>query len=183
VFEPRNLKGLLQLFNIDKKREVKQYCRNLVIYSSDLSTMILAAEAGILTPYKYACHFDQHLPEHLHPTEEEFEASGRLRVGPIEGKAKKFFTKAGQAFKERRLFAAHLFYEPSHYCWHLFYFDQRDSTEVKNHWKFGAHIHYLSDMFTSENMSAVWEKVLSGNTTFSNSLHIRYEQSVPQARA
>jgi hypothetical protein len=127
-----------------------------------------------LEPYQYACHFDDRVPNHLHPKPEELEAMGRAKVGKLEGQAKRFVRKIGQTFVERRLFAAHLFYVPSKLHWHLFYFDQRDRADDRNHWRHGAHIHYVNDMFLHYDLDAMWSRITGGETNFLNGLHVRY---------
>jgi hypothetical protein len=125
--------------------------------------------------YQYACHFADCIPEHLEPTEAERDAIGRSKVGPVvDNAAKKFLTKTGQTFVERKLFAAHLFYSPSQRHWHLFYFEQRDKAEYRNHWKHGPHIHYTSEMLMRTPLSEVWGKVQTDQAAYLKGLHVRY---------
>ena len=174
-YEPKDLNGLIRLFGIDDKQELKRYCKNLVVYSEDFYALILGGRAGAIEPYLYACHFNQQAPEHLVPSEEEKIAFSRRPVGSLEGKAKKLVVKLFQSLKDRRIFAAHLFYAPSKKYWQLFYFDQRDVQEAKNHWEHGVHIHYINDMLVNQSLPEVWAKVLSEDTHFSSSIHLRYE--------
>lgn len=85
MFQTKNLKPLLALFNVQSKRETELHCRDLVIYSGNLASIILAGRAGLLGNYQYACHFADCIPEHLEPTEAERDAIGRLSCsGPVE---------------------------------------------------------------------------------------------------
>jgi hypothetical protein len=93
VFQTKNLKPLLALFNVQSKRETELHCRDLVIYSGNLASIILAGRAGLLGNYQYACHFADCTPEHLEPTEAERDAIGRSKVGPVVDNAAKTFLR------------------------------------------------------------------------------------------
>src|SRR3569832_2648125 len=77
------LERLLQLFNIEAKKDVQKYCRDLVIRSEDLTNIVLAGSVEGLQPYKYACHFAQISPEHLNPTERDLAALAANGVGQM----------------------------------------------------------------------------------------------------
>jgi hypothetical protein len=174
----RDLEQLVGLFNLKKKREVERYCRSLVLTPRAFTDIILCARTGGLDHYKYACRFRHTMPAHLNPSSDEIQAAGRdLKVGPLQGAAKKFTRKVFQGFEDRRLFAAHLFYTPCHTWWHVFYFDQRDRDEYRNHWRNGAHIHYANDLFTHLALDEVWDRVSSGDINFLNGAHLRYDDS------
>jgi hypothetical protein len=168
------LEKLITLFNLKNKREIEKYCNSLVISSEGLATLILIARTAGLEPYLYACHFTQLVPEHLPPSTEELKALSQNDVGPLKGKAKKMMSKISQIFIDRRLLAAHLFYDPSQKYWHMFYFDQRDLQGDRNHWKNGPHIHYSHDSFVNEPLDDVWEKVCLKKPEFPKSIHIKY---------
>jgi hypothetical protein len=170
-----SLEKLLGLFNLSKKRDVERYCQNLVVTSEDFADVLLASRVAGLGPYRYACHFAEMTPNHLHPKDEELTALGANGVGPLKGSALKAMRKVNQIFRDRRLLAMHLFYVPSQKYWHLFYFDQRDNDDHKNHWKHGPHIHYSQDLFTKEPLGEVWSRATSDKPSFPPSLHIRYD--------
>ena len=141
--------------------------------------LILAAQAGVLSPYKYANHFQDRIPEHLHPSEEERSALSKNGIGPLRDKSKKAITKIFQILKDRRCLASHLLYTPDYQYWHIFYFDQRDNDSHKNHWKEGPHIHYISDLWQQHKMPDIWDKVLNDDTSFGSTPHIRFcEQNI-----
>lgn len=173
MFETIEPESLIKLFNIDSKKELKRYCQDTIIHSKDFVVLILAAQTGTLSPYKYASHFQDRVPEHLTPRQEEIEALGQAKKGPLEGSVRKCTRRMFQFFVERRYLAAHLFYTPSGEYWHLFYFDQRDQSSRKNHWKGGSHIHFINDLWPNLTLDKIWNKVQNRDTDFS-SMHIRY---------
>ena len=172
----KHFDGLIQLLNLDSKSAAEKHCRDLTVHGDDLAGLVLAAQVNGIADYLYASHFDERVPEELNPKPAELKAAGRAKVGPMQGEAKKFFSKIDQIFRQRRLFAAHLLYTPSHKYWHLFYFDQRDRAEGDNHWKEGPHIHYANDRFHRDPLNTVWSRVKQGETTFLKPVHIRYEE-------
>jgi hypothetical protein len=169
-----NIEDILNLMNKTKKRDAITFCKKLTINSTDFANLILVAIAGILDPYKYANHFNDRIPGHLIPSDEERTAMGSNGIGPLRGKAKQAISKFSQMFIDRRYLAAHLFYTLNYKYWHLFYFDQRDNEDHNNHWKEGPHIHYVSDLWTQFKMPDIWNRVLSGDTKFGSTPHIRY---------
>src|SRR5260370_22781156 len=104
---------LLGLFGPRSKGEAKKYVRDLTVTSDDLFEVLLAGKSGLIEPFRYACHFDQMVPSHLNPTDEELRALASNGVGLIQGLAQKTVRKIGQIFVDRRLFAAYLFYHPT----------------------------------------------------------------------
>jgi hypothetical protein len=177
--EERDHQGLhriLQLFNIESKKEIKKYCRDLAIRSEDLFHIILVGRVSGLETYKYACHFSEYSPKHLNPTERDLAALSANGVGPLSRDARKTVTKISQIFQDRRMFSAHLFYTPSKKYWHLFYFDQRDVSEIGNHWKLGGpHIHYSRESFSKEPLDQVWRRVCATPPEPPSSVHVRYD--------
>ena len=168
---------MIELFNIDEKRSVKKYCRDLVVSSKDLFHIILAGRGGVLEPYRYACHFSDVVPPHLPLQERDTQALASNGVGPLKKEAAKATKKIFQLFVERRMFAAHVFFTPSQRHWHLFYFDQRDTDTRENHWVVGgSHIHYSRESFTTKPLLAVWEQLCQQPPLLPGSIHIRYEQ-------
>jgi hypothetical protein len=170
----KHFAGLIELLNLDSKADVERHCRDLVVHGDDFAGLVLTAQMGDVGEYRYASHFDERIPDQLNPSAAQREAAGRAKVGPLEGDAKKFFSKIDQIFKQRRLFAAHLLYMPSHEYWHLFYFDQRDRADEANHWREGPHIHYANDRFHRDPLTHIWARVRSGETAFLKPVHIRY---------
>ena len=158
-YRPKNLEPLLELFNAGKKAHVERHCRSLVVHYSDLAALFVAGRVGVLSPYKYACHFDDRVPSHLLPKQSEPDALAKASVGPLNAEGRKLVRRIFQTFEERRLFAAHLFYTPEWRYWHVFYFDQRDREGRRNHWRHGSHIHYANDTFHREPLQQIWARV------------------------
>jgi len=171
-------KGLLDLINAPDKREAKKICRDLAVESQDLFELIIAGRHGLLQPYRYACHFSDYTPEHVVPTEEQMTALSHHGPGVFTGKAKTAVNKLFQTIKDRRMFAAHLFYLPEQDYWSLFYFDQRDRSEFDNHWSVGGpHIHYACEAFTRDTMQLMWQKICQIPPEPPGAEHIRYRDS------
>ena len=168
--------GLIKLFNIADKSTVKKSCRNLIVTQKDLFHLILVGQAGKLESYQYASHFVEIVPPHLQPTDEDLEVIASNGVGLMSLDAQKTFRKIDQLFKDRRVFAAHLFFTPLHDYWHLIYFDQRDTESKGNHWKVGStHIHYSRESFCQISMSEMWQDICDNPPKPPSSLHIRYK--------
>ena len=170
-----SLERLIALFNLVGNREIRRYCRDLVVTSEDLADVILVGTIAGLGPYRYVNHFSEIRHESLEPNRTQLVALGRSGVGPAKGDALKAIHKMDQIFLQRRLLGVHLFYAPSRKYWHMFYFDQRDYEATKNHWKHGPHIHYSQDTFTREPLSTVWQQAAAVMPTLPPSVHIRYD--------
>ncbi len=169
---------LIELFNINDKKSAKKYCRNIVITSQDLYSIILAGRDGILAPYQYACHFSDIVPSHLSPTVRDRAALQANDVGFHSSRTAKVISKIMQIPVERRMFAAHLFYPPSKDYWHLLYFDQRDTDSNDNHWSVGgSHIHYSRETFCRAPLLAMWQAICEQPPRPPSSTHVRYEKS------
>jgi len=167
---------LIELFNIADKKLAEKYCRDLVITSKDLYHIILTGRAGKLEPYRYACHFNDIVPSHLPPNARDREALQANDVGPLSPQAAKAVRKVMQIFKERRMFAAHLFFTPSYDYWHLLYFDQRDTNSKDNHWSVGgSHIHYSRESFCRDPLPVMWQAICEKPPKPPSSTHVRYE--------
>lgn len=170
------LPSLLKLLNLQSKQEVTRHCANLIVYAQDLTALILAAQQGVLFPYRYANHFSEKVAHHLNPTEAEHMAIQQNGVGKFKTReARKFTSKIFQLFHERRMLAAHLLYTTNHNYWHLLYFDNRDTQESNNHWKHGPHIHYISDLWSTLSLHEAWSQITSGHMSFPSKIHIKYK--------
>jgi hypothetical protein len=171
------LPKLLEIFNLETKRQLERHCSKLTLHQTDLVALILGAQHGALSPYRYANYFDRHLPVHLFPNEDEQKALAQNGVGPYKTKsASKFASKLFQLHKEQRALAAHLFYTPDHRYWYLFYFDNRDTSTRLNHWRHGPHVHLIASIWPGLELFEVWKKVKEGNFSFPNKIHLRYKR-------
>ena len=166
--------GFIKLFNIKRKRELVKYCKNLTIYQSDFVSFISLCKSG-MGDYNYKSSFRDKVPNHLILTDDDHKALTSNGVGPLNKKTKKTIKKMFQYFIERCYSVAHLFYSDSLKYWYLFYFDNRDLSDIKTHWVKGHHIHLINDLWF-ENIKAdeAWKQYLSGNLRVSTKIHIRY---------
>lgn len=173
--EKHHLQELLGLFNQVGKRDVDKYCRQLIIRSEALNSLLLASQVSGLPPYAYSNRFDELLPESALPSTEDREALARNGVGPLTKEARKAVRKISYIFEVRRLIGVHLFFTANLKYWHMIYFDQRDYSKSENHWKHGPHVHYSQDTFTRDPLKKVWRKVHLPRPEFPKAVHIRYD--------
>jgi len=169
------LESFLKLFTFDKKRDLEKYCRDITIHSSDFVNFIIACEAGA-APFRHEIHYGDHVPEHLQPNDADLAALASNGVGPLNPDAQKCIRKIGQIFKDRRYLVGHIFYTPDFSQWHFFQFDQRDLQDEENHWKEGAHIHFLNWLWPNRDAQTVWRSFTSGKMKLNDSLHVRYSE-------
>ncbi len=168
---------LLEVFNIETKRELERHCSRLIVHQTDLVALILGAQHGALHPYRYANHFDRRLPKHLLPNKDEQAALANNGIGSYKTKAaSKFASKLFQLPKEQRALAAHLFYTSNYNYWYLFYFDNRDTSVQSNHWKHGSHIHLVCSLWSQLQLPDVWKNAKEGSFVFPNKIHLRYKR-------
>jgi hypothetical protein len=174
MFEPRNLEGLWQIFTVEKKKELKKHCRDVVVYLSDFSQLALACETGFM-PLGHKIHYRDYLPAHLNPSTSELQSLHENGVGPLKDEAHKTVRKIAQLFRERRYLVGHIFYQPDFTKWHFFYFDQRDIVEDEsNHWDGGSHIHLINWLWPEYSAESLWTRFTSENAPPSSSFHIRF---------
>jgi len=171
--ELQNTETLLKLFTFDKKRELEQYCRKIVINSSAFADFILSCEFGQF-PFLHKIHYQDHVPEHLYLSDKDSAALAANPVGPLQPDAQKAVRKMSQMFRERRYLVGHIFYVPDLSNWHFFQFDQRDLEDEENHWKEGAHIHFFNWLWPNYDAKTLWANFTSGKAKMNDSLHVRY---------
>lgn len=170
------LDGLLAIFEIRDKAELAAHLKTVTITKSDLANLILACQFERIT----LCHFPvfrHHHPTHLALNDKDLTALATNGVGEFTPRAKKTVNKISQMFDQRRLLNAHMFWPP-HLPgdWHLFYFDQRDTSEANNHWDNGGHIH-LMNMLTHPQIdpNELLERILNEERPkLGGSFHVRW---------
>ena len=163
-----DLLRIIRIFGVTTKKELVKYCRGLEITDRGLVALILHAD---LLGF---CHIRAHwewVPAHLEITDtfikeiQESDNAERLHA----------FRKIGQVFSQRRLFTGHLFYTSED--WHLFFFDQHDRAEDRNHWKHGAHVHYLSHLVRPDlSLQRVIDEINTDRPKIKGEIHIRYRR-------
>jgi hypothetical protein len=182
-YQPKDLKGFLQLFAFDKKRELEHHSRTVVVHKIHFVAFIDTCKQGDL-PFEHRAHFDERVPTHLRLQDTDRGVLTGNRVGPLNPKAAKLVTMVQQIFSERRCLAGHMFYSPSHYAWHFFAFDQRDTDEREgNHWANGAHVHFVNWLWPHLELQSVWSKFVEDGEKPGSSLHIRWDDGRQRRRA
>jgi hypothetical protein len=164
---------LPKLFSFDKKSELEKYCREVVINSTDFADFILACEFGD-SPLRHEIHYRHYVPEHLYLSDKDRTALAVNPVGPVQPEAQKAVNKMSQMFKDRRYLVGHLFFLPDLSKWHFFQFDQRDLEDEENHWKEGAHIHFINWLWPHYDAKTLWDNFTSGKAKMGDSLHVRF---------
>jgi hypothetical protein len=173
-FRLHNIDGLVKIFRLTSKKELIQHCKSLVVYKYDLASIIIAAEQG-KSDFMHKIYQRDFVPEHLNPSQNELDSlSKRIPGSPLTGDARKLFRKLSQTFEDRRFLVGHLFFDTDLSHWHFFYFDQRDSTARGNHWRHGAHLHFLNYLWPNRSVDSVWKEFTTGNPNMKDSIHIRF---------
>ena len=171
MFEESVPDYLQELLAIEKKSELKKFCKKITITQDDLIRLIFNSST---IGYLHARKHHEFVPKHLLPKGNELGALGHTPAGKIlKADAKKCVNKISQIFKERRQLSAHVFYNDTK--WHIFYFDLDDTDERSNHWKHGPHIHFVNYLWPNldiNNLCGLFDKVESSAT---GKLHIRYK--------
>lgn len=178
--DKQSLADLLTIFTIDKKSKLKHHCRSITILQRDLAGLIFAC-MGDDMPWSHRAHHREFVPEHLHLTDDDLGAFAANGVGKMTPRAQKTANKISAIFDDRRLLSGHIFFTPDQSQWHLFYFDQRDFSERKNHWQGGSHIHLINHLWPARTAQEVWNEFCNGNPEMKGALHIRFKRTARAA--
>jgi hypothetical protein len=171
------MSDLLKLLLITKKRELEKHCQSAVIHSNEFVELILHCKTGLM-PWQHQIRRQEFQPEHLQLSKEENAVLGKHPVGSASKEANKIINKIATMFEERRLLVGHMFVTLDISNWHFFYFDQRDRSDRKNHWKAGAHIHLMNHvMLPKQDARTVWEGFCSGTLKLRGE-HVRFRNSM-----
>lgn len=155
---------LKDLFVMDRKSQVEQYCRDLVLSEHDLFLLIHNCSQLRFT---HRAKFKQYIPEHLKVNDAD-------RDQMKSGSPKKFLKKTRAGLSERRYIHVHLFECGSE--WHCFYFSHQDIEPTgTNHWANGCHLHYVSHLWANLKKRRVWDEFNKRSTEIQGSIHIRFE--------
>lgn len=170
-----SLEGLLKIFSFEKKRELEQYCRRLVISIEHFADLVLSCEMSG-RPFLHKISYRDRQPKHLHLSEEDIKALGDNGVGPLTPAAAKAVRKMGQMFEERRYLVGHIFYVADLSKWHFFCFDQRDLEHRKpNHWREGSHVHFINWLWPGQDARSMWSNFVEGDYRPGDALHVRFQ--------
>lgn len=138
------------LFAIEKKRELVKYIHDLIITGGDFDELIRGCNS---IGYVHIPQFHEFIPPHL-----SIDTEGIRKCvdseHPIE--MRKMRRKVSALFDERRIVAAHIFFNEQRQ-WHLFYFSHVDTSNPKdNHWKHGTHMHFVNYLWRHLDIDKIW---------------------------
>jgi hypothetical protein len=168
---------VMKMLSFEKKGDLEKYCRSVVINSDDFVALILACEQSG-NPFLHEITFQDRLPEHLVPTDDEIATLKGTPAGTLlAGDAKKAVTKMAQMFEERRYLVGHMFYLQGFSRWHFFCFDQRDTDARGNHWKNGAHIHFVNWLWPSNDPKRIWSDFVTEEQRPGGAIHLRFSEN------
>lgn len=174
----KTLIDLVTILSINKKQDLKRYCRTAIITQTDLANFIMACNAG-MGPFTHQARHREYIPDHLKLSEVDIGAL--TAAGHFKKRAQKTMRKVSAIFDERRLLSGHIFFNPDQSIWHLFYFDQRDFSERNNHWEGGSHIHLINWLWSGRTAQSTWNEFCDGNPKMNGALHIKFEQGLKRA--
>lgn len=175
----RDQSDLLDIFDITSKSKLVEHARTAVIQSDHFANLIMACKVELI-PFGHIAIFQHHHPEHLALSDKDLKALSANGVGNFNAPAQKAANKVFAMFSERRLFNGHMFWPKTHPGeWHLFYFDQRDVDDHRNHWKGGSHIHLLNWVtHPRTNPNALLNELhCSNRPRLTGSLHVSYDRA------
>jgi len=173
-----DIEGLVKLFEIDTKNELKNYCKRFVLYGRDLSNLIGHADAGLID-YAHKIHYRDIQDPQLQLDRDDFKALGANGPGPVKGETQKVLKKITQLFVTRRNLVGHLFYTRDFKVWHFFYWDQRDTDRHSSNWKLGPHIHLINYLWPGHSaMSIRADFVSARKPKMTGSLHVHFHDTI-----
>lgn len=154
---------ILALINIKKKSGVAKYCKKIEISEYDLFFLIFNCDQ---INFEYEPIYHDHVPPHWDLLEED-------RENIIKGDTNSVTKKINTLFLQRRHIYVHMFRHENE--WHCFYFSDNDiETEKENHWKLGAHLHYINYLWTNYSYEEVWKKFDIRKTEIPGNIHIKF---------
>jgi|MudIll2142460700_1097286.scaffolds.fasta_scaffold39868_2 hypothetical protein len=156
---------IAMIFAFDRKKDLEKHLKDLVITREDLARANFSAS---LAGYQHQLKNFEYIPQ---PIKEKVPEIGRL-LGT--GDTKRAVGILNGVFGQRRLSFAHIFEKKEE--WHIFYFDHRDILESEdNHWKYGAHIHFVNHLWANLKKEDVWDS-LAGRSNKAYGLHVRFKR-------
>jgi len=167
--------SLRALFQLNKKADVERYASQLTITDEELCDLISGCgELG----YTHDVQFKEFSPAHLEVTAESFRQAARSND---DGQRAKLFNKIRAGFEERKVAAAHMFYNGEG-LWHLFYFSCKETDEEENnHWAHGTHVHFVNYLWPGIDPSNFWENFGENRQIrVAGPCHIRFQRTKGQ---
>ena len=160
------------LFESKTKHDAQRVARTMKITQEGLFRLIHHADA---LGYKHADFHPEHREAAL-PSDDDWAAMRKERVGPHGPASRRFFNKVNAAFDQRKSMHIHAFVRGGE--WHCFYFTWEDAVArdigKARHWKHGDHLHYTSHLLTTRTLAEVVEE-LHGRHTNVKGEHIAFE--------
>lgn len=181
LFPTHDLESCLTAFTFSKKRDFLRYCREARIYGCDFATIISVFHGGF-PPFRHQSHHHDIWREDLAPTQEDILALSNKAgdgAGPLNRKESRAIRKIFALQDQRRCLSGHMFFTPSWYEWHFFYFDQRDLAEDDNHWEGGPHVHLVNWLWPNLDGRSVWCDFVRNKEVPRQALHLRYVSDDP----
>ena len=161
---------LTRLFRFTRKVNANKYCKTLELDDDDLSLLIYnCSQIG----FRHKIKTRDFVPQHLQLSKDD--------VAQIKsGKPKAFLKKTSGMFSERKRVMVHLFERGDH--WHCFYFSWSDlASGDAAHWKYGAHIHYVSYLWSNLQSTRILESFNKRTADIPGSMHVRFKSNDPPA--
>lgn len=172
---PEISQKFVELFAIQKKSELEQFCSGVVITEDELVDLFQwSRQIG----YVHSSRHAEYQPTEAQLTEHDLEAL-RSRDPAIRAqKLPKLMNKTDKLFNVRKRLSAHLFLNPS-MKWHLFYFSLEDIADrCDNHWKQGGpHIHFINHLWPQYQLEQLDDLLFSDRKVKITGEHIRFKPS------
>lgn len=164
---PEKLRMLLQF---TRKVNAVKYCKTLELNDDDLSLLIYnCAQIG----FRHKIRTRDFLPQHLQLSRDDIAHMKK-------GRPKAFLKKTSGMGTERKRVMVHLFERDDQ--WHCFHFSWNDlACGDAAHWKYGAHIHYVSYLWSNLQNTRIMESFDKRTADIPGSMHIRFKSNAPPA--
>jgi hypothetical protein len=166
-------KGLRDLFNAGRKKDVERLASELTLQSQDL--MDLHYNCGQLRLSHHSKHME-FVPEQRRLTEDERAAVFAATDTPTSLDAK-VAAKVRQGFVEREHRSIHMFANGADE-WHCFFLSFHDTQQSDNHWKQGGgHLHFVNHTFDSRRLTKkkVWRQLDKRKHSLPT-VHVRFRE-------
>jgi len=152
---------LQSLMGFTKKADVEKYCSGIHISEDELYLLIHNHNQ---IRYSHMSKFREFVPQ-------------QLKISPSDIQSAKFgvphklINKLRGIFNDRKHVMVHLFEKGIE--WHCFYYTYKDMDDKpKGHWINGAHLHYVSYLWSNLNKASVWDAFDSKDVSFKG-VHIK----------
>ncbi len=164
--QPTVCESLATLLAIEKKSELEQYCKNLIIKGDEFIQLTFWPQ---LIGYRYTSRHQEFQPDEAQLSSADLDILSLRQTDRIP----RLRAKIGNLFATRKYLSAHLFYKQAK--WHLFYFTFRDmDTGSRNRWRHGTHVHFVNYLWPDYRVEQLDDLLFSARHTKINGIHIRF---------